>query len=429
MALIMKKVYISAITDPRSVSIVGPPSQLALLQESCREQGLLTQSVDIRGKTHNPENRSLSTRLLDLCHGQPLLDMGHAERLKAPTRSNKHGVRLLEGWLTEEIVTTILCDRCEWYELLNVAAADIKAAGASSISIACFGIGDCTSLMPFHKQGLQVTKRQWSAMSERKAKMLQTDENVQWRDDAMAIVGAACRLPGANNLDEYWDLIANGRDMHREVPEDRFNLRTSYRASQSKDYVQKRKFYGNFVDRPDRFDHALFGINPREALNMDPQQRVLLELAYETMESSGYMRSHERKRGDRIGCFIGASFVEYLDNTSAHAPTAYASSGTIRAFLCGRLSWYFGWTGPAEVVDTACSSSLVAVHRAVQAIRHGECTGALVGGVNIMSSITNFMDLGRAGFLSPTGQCKPFDAAADGYCRSEGAGTRTLARS
>ncbi len=159
---------------------------------------------------------------------------------------------------------------------------------------------------------------------------------------------------------------------------------------------------------------------------MDPQQRVLLELAFQAMESSGYMSSHQRDSGDCVGCFIGASFAEYLDNTNAHPPTAYTSTGTIRAFLCGKISYYFGWSGPSEVLDTACSSSLVAINRACKAVQSGECTMALTGGINIISGINNFLDLAKAGFLSPTGQCKPFDQAADGYCRSEGGGLVVL---
>ena len=153
---------------------------------------------------------------------------------------------------------------------------------------------------------------------------------------------------------------------------------------------------------------------------MDPQQRLLLELAYQAMDSSGYLGSHQRESGDPVGCFIGVSFAEYLDNTNAHPPTAYTSTGTIRAFLCGRISYYFGWSGPSEVLDTACSSSLVAIHRACKAVQTGECTMTLTGGVNLITGINNFLDLAKAGFLSPTGQCKPFDQAVDGYCRSEG---------
>lgn len=172
----------------------------------------------------------------------------------------------------------------------------------------------------------------------------------------------------------------------------------------------------------DSDSNAQVFINPQR----DPQQRILLELAYEAIDSSGYLYSHRRESGDRVGCFIGASFCEYLDNTNAHGPSAYTSTGTIRAFICGRISYYFGWTGPAEVIDTACSSSLVAINRACKAIQSGECEMALTGGINLITGQNNFLDLAKAGFLSPTGQCKPFDQGADGYCRSEGGGLLVL---
>jgi len=156
---------------------------------------------------------------------------------------------------------------------------------------------------------------------------------------------------------------------------------------------------------------------------MDPQQRLLLETAYQAMESSGYLSSSE---GDRVGVFIGASFTDYLEHTTASTPNAYIATGNIRAFLSGKISHQFGWTGPSEVIDTACSSSLVAISRGCRAIQRKECTTALVGGVNFMSTPTHTLDLGRASFLSPTGQCKPFDASADGYCRSEGVGLLVL---
>lgn len=182
----------------------------------------------------------------------------------------------------------------------------------------------------------------------------------------------------------------------------------------------KRKYFGNFVDQVDNFDHAFFRTNPKEALNMDPQQRVLLELAFQAMDSSGYLSLYRRESDDPVGYFIGVSFAEYLDNTNVHPSIVYTSTGTIRALLYGRISYYFGWSGSSEVLDTACSSSLVAIHRVYKAIQIGEYTMALIEGVNIIVEINNFLDLVKAGFLSPTGQCKPFDQAVDGYCRSEG---------
>ncbi|KAK8054760.1 hypothetical protein PG994_009827 [Apiospora phragmitis] len=129
---------------------------------------------------------------------------------------------------------------------------------------------------------------------------------------------------------------------------------------------------------------------------------LLLETAFQAMDSSGYLRDHERARGDPVGCFVGASYTEYLENTSAYPPSAFTATATIRAFLAGKISYHFGWTGPSEVIDTACSASLVAVHRACRALQAGECTMALAGGVNVITG------------------CKPFDDAADGYCRADG---------
>ena len=381
------------------------------------------QEMHIRGKVHNPENAELAQELCQLCDKMDILRLPHASNLQAPVRSNKTGNLITDGSLTHEAVSVILASRCEWYTLLTELAKDLDLSGRRTHTFATFGIGDCIPLSPFHKLQLQITKvdvQSLVAETTHKLRANRLEDGYSYPRDAVAIVGASCRLPGASSMGELWDLISSGASRHTEVPTDRFDLHGSFRASQDRKFTDKRKFYGNFVDQVDNFDHAFFRTNPKEALNMDPQQRVLLELAYQAMESSGYLGSHQRESGDTVGCFIGASFAEYLDNTNSHPPTAYTSTGTIRAFLCGKISYYFGWSGPSEVLDTACSSSLVAINRACKAVQTGECTMALTGGVNIMTGINNFLDLAKAGFLSPTGQCKPFDQAADGYCRSEG---------
>ena len=341
-------------------------------------------------------------------------------------RSNKDGDLITEGSLTHEVVSVILASRCEWYTLLTELAKDLDLSGPRTHTLATFGLGDCIPLSPFHNLQLRITKVDVQSLIVEATHKPRLKDGYSYPKDAVAITGASCRLPGANSMEELWDLISSGTSRHTEVPTSRFDLHGSFRASQDRKFTNKRKFYGNFVNQVENFDHAFFRTNPKEALNMDPQQRVLLELAYQAIDSSGYLASHRRESGDPVGCFIGASFAEYLDNTNAHAPTAYTSTGTIRAFLCGRISYYFGWSGPSEVLDTACSSSLVAIHRACKAIQTGECAMALAGGVNIMTGINNFLDLAKAGFLSPTGQCKPFDQAADGYCRSEGGGLIVL---
>ena len=391
-----------------------------------------TQAMHLRGKVHNPENVDLARELCELCDKHAELQLPNASHLTAPLRSNKTGKKLTEGSLTHEAIETILASCCQWYDLLNGVSEDLVKTGKQSHLFALFGIGDCVPLTPFHQAGLQITKL--DILSFIKALMPSIlpvsshDSQYAYPTDAVAVVGMACRLPGANTVEELWDLISSGRSTVTPVPKERVDIANSFRASQDQKWAAKQQWWGNFISDVAGFDHSFFRMNPREAASMDPQQRLLLETAYQAMESSGYLGSHRRESGDPVGVFLGASFVEYLDNTSANPPTAYTSTGTIRAFLSGKISYHFGWTGPSEILDTACSSSLVAINRAVKAIQNEECQLALSGGVNLITGIHNYLDLTKAGFLSQTGQCKPFDAAADGYCRSEGAGLVVLKR-
>ncbi|KAL8919581.1 MAG: hypothetical protein Q9208_006698 [Pyrenodesmia sp. 3 TL-2023] len=416
--------YISAVTDPKTISIVGPAQVLKDIKAYSDAQGLLSQGVHIRGKVHNPENDGLADELDEFCNTRDDFRFPSASRLRVPLRSNVDGSRLVEGALTHQVIKTILSTCCNWYSLLQEVAADLERSGRKSHHLINFGIGDCLSPVPFHQRGLGMSKSEARCVineADMKSGCAQPDAYM-YPLKAVAVVGMACRYPGANNVEELWNLVSSGTSMVKELPQERIDTEKNFRISQGQPPVSRKKFFGNFIDRPDAFDHAFFGINPREALYMDPQQRLLLETSFQAVESSGYLSQRRRSQGDDVGVFVGASCVEYLSNTSSHAPTAYNSVGTLKAFLGGRISHYFGWTGPAEIIDTACSSSLVAINRACKALQSGECSMALAGGVSVMSSIENFLDLGKAGFLSPTGQCKPFAKAADGYCRSEGAG-------
>ena len=391
-----------------------------------------TQAMHLRGKVHNPENADLARQLCTLCDKYDCLSLPDASHLRAPLRSNKNGEKILEGSLTHEAIETILASCCQWYDLLIGVCKDLEKTETQTHLFAAFGIGDCIPLAPFHQAGLQITKL--DILSFIKALMppvLPVSDfgpKYAYPTDAIAVVGMACRLPGANNIEELWDLISSGNSTVQPVPQDRADIEHSFRASQDQKWAAKQQWWGNFISEIGCFDHSFFRMSPREAASMDPQQRVLLEAAYQAMESSGYLGSHRREAGDPVGVFLGASFVEYLDNTSANPPTAYTSTGTIRAFMSGKISYHFGWTGPSEILDTACSSSLVAINRACKAIQNDECSIALTGGINLITGIHNYLDLAKAGFLSPTGQCKPFDSGADGYCRSEGVGLIVLKR-
>ena len=372
---------------------------------------------------HSSDNVHLAYDLIACCGENEALQLPHASSFKVGVRSNQFGTLITQGMLNEDIIRAILEIPSHWYQVMAAAAEDLRQTQRISHQIVQFGLSDSVPLSTYMSAGLKIAK--FDALSfSNDLPRIQADltEGYKAPAHAIAVVGMACRFPGANTTEEFWDLLASGRSMAQEVPKERIDIRGSFRATQDAKWVGRTKFFGNFVSDVDAFDNAFFNTNTKEAVAMDPQQRLLLETAYQAVESSGYLSLHCRADRDNVGVYIGGSFKDSVEHAASHAPNAYTSTGNIAAFLAGKISHYFNWSGPAEVVDTACSASAVAIKNACEAIRRNECSMALAGGVNIMTTPTNFMELARAGFLSPTGQCKPFDSAADGYCRAEGIG-------
>jgi myxalamid-type polyketide synthase MxaB len=239
--------------------------------------------------------------------------------------------------------------------------------------------------------------------------------------EPIAIIGIGCRFPGGvHHPASFWQLLCNGVDAITEVPASRWDVRQFYDPDPTKPGKTNTR-WGGFLEGVDQFDPQFFGIAPREAITMDPQQRLLLEVAWETLEDSGQLP--DRLRGSRTGVFIGIGTHDYSIRLWQHLVNdPYATTGTGNCIAANRISYVFDFKGPSLAVDTACSSSLVAVHLACQSLWCGESSLALAGGVNVLLLPTVTAGFSKGGFMSGVGRCKSFDATADGYVRSEGAG-------
>lgn len=243
----------------------------------------------------------------------------------------------------------------------------------------------------------------------------------------IAIVGRACRLPGAPSIARLWSLLAEGRCAVSSVPPDRWSLERFGHPRQN-ERGRSYSWAAGVIDNIWGFDAAAFGVSPREAEQMDPQQRLLLELTWEALEDAGLLPSS--LAGSETGVYVGASTNDYSHTKlfDVAATDGYFATGNAASILANRISYIYDLNGPSFTVDTACSSSLVALDAAVQALQAGRIETAIVGGVSVLMAPFAFINFSQASMLSRTGLCQAFSAAADGYVRAEGAGVLVLRR-
>ena len=246
-------------------------------------------------------------------------------------------------------------------------------------------------------------------------------------DEPIAVTGMSCRFPGGSNTPSlYWKTLTNGEDTIGTVPAERWSLDHYYDEDLSIPGKMSTR-WGGFIDNVYEFDPGFFGISPRETIQMDPQQRLMMELSWEALEDTGCQIGS--LKGSRTGVFFGAIWNDYaslLDQTGTDYISQHSATGSHYSIIANRVSYTLGFQGPSLAVDTACSSSLVAIHLAVRSLRSGESNLALAGGVNLVLAPHSTVAMSKFGAMSPDGRSKAFDSRANGYVRGEGAGVVAL---
>jgi acyl transferase domain-containing protein/acyl carrier protein len=273
---------------------------------------------------------------------------------------------------------------------------------------------------------LSPLKQALLAIEELQQKLAGSERRFQ---EPVAIIGMACRFPGAPDAAAYWRLLDKGEDAVTETPPSRWRIEDYYDPGLETPGKMSTR-WGGYLDGIDQFDPEFFGISPREAANMDPQQRLLLEVAWEALENAGQGPRDLVKR--RTGVFVGIVSDDYAQLFHRAGDlsvfNAYFASGVARSVAGGRISYALGLQGPNISLDTACSSSLVAIHTACLYLRSGECRMALAGGANALLSPEFNIAFSKARMMAPDGRSKAFDARADGFVRGEGCGLVVLKR-
>ncbi|KAL4819698.1 hypothetical protein BDW67DRAFT_193310 [Aspergillus spinulosporus] len=382
--------YISVELDKDSVTITAPERDTPSLWRELDSEGVRVTDIPVRGGYHSSKNEQLLQGLLKLCSSDstsPFWVPWGAEKL-------------------EHCLRSILTEQAGWFS--NISKTISSLSQISTMTALELGLVSCfppsLSVLP-HRRIVR-----GSVFLPAPQAQDQDQDIYNYPETSVAIIGAACEYPGTSSLDQLWTIVSMGQVMFNEAPPGRF----------------KERVVGNFISDVDQFDRGLFDISPREATYMDPQQRIALQVAYRAVESSGYFAGPNPELD--VGCYVGVGSSDYEQNVNSNTPTAYSFTGTSRAFISGRISHFFKWTGPSLTLDTACSSSATAFHQACNGIAMGACSVALAGGVHIMASLPADRNIAAAGMTNSTGPCRPFDSDAAGYSRGEGCGFLVLKR-
>ena len=307
-------IRIGAFIDDVTVTLMGPEPVLSAFVTHACELGIFCQSLHMDSKVHNPENGGLADKLRHLCHHHPGLALRDSDIGQGKVRSNVSGQVISKDSVTDQVIDTILRYPCQWQMTMANVAKPLLLCGRTSHIVAQFGFADIVPTSVFQNFGLKL-KIACMEPGEVPTSLKPNHTNLEKDSldsvvEPIAVVGMACRIPGAEDVQQLWEVVHSGKCMAMEVPKTLIDIQERYRAEQDAKWMSGRKFFGNFISDVDAFDNGFFSISAREASTVDPQQRLLLETTFQAVESSGYLHAHQSQRGDPVGVFIGASFVD-----------------------------------------------------------------------------------------------------------------------
>ncbi|GBE80926.1 Orsellinic acid synthase [Sparassis crispa] len=426
--------HLTAVTHATCVSVSGRPEALS----EFRANHLLStssKSAAIHTLYHSSQTGEVKDRIMaDIARRN--IRFPTYDALKHSLRSTVDG-EIISGanhgfspTLVEAIVDMTMLHPVNFDRVIAAISSD---PAVKDRSLRLMNIGPGTSLwrgMARSLQDLDITVVDWTSIADSEGPSNPVPralvDSAPSREP-IAIIGMAVNLPGAPDINGLWEVLEKGLNTVSEIPKRRFDVSKYTTPSKDLKRVMKTRF-GNFIESPDAFDNVFFRVSPREARSMDPQQRVLLQVTYHALENAGYVpNATPCFNPDTFATYVGVATNDYVQNLRNDIDVYY-STGTLQSFLSGKVSYAFGFSGPSLVIDTACSSSMVSIYQACRALNNGDCNAAIAGGVNVIASPDMYFGLDRAHFLSSTGQCRPWDSSADGYCRSEGCGMFVLKR-
>ncbi|KAF4589049.1 Type I Iterative Polyketide synthase (PKS) [Ophiocordyceps camponoti-floridani] len=412
--------YVTAYA-PGGITVSGPPSALAQLVASPAFTGLRHKYAPIHGPYHAPHlysRRDVDAIVSGLGFGSGSENIG---LLPATTGDGSFAT------LLSAAVSSILLQPVRWGDLLDGLQAAVSAVGPAAFRVVPFGTTADQLIYTALKQ--TPLRSLVPAVAPRPAPPAPASASgSNPGKPKLAIVSMSGRFPGAKNNEAFWDVLHQGLDVHKTVPALHWDAATHVDPTGRKKNTSAVP-YGCWLEDPAQFDARFFNISPREAPQIDPAQRLALMTAYEAIEQAGIVPdATPSTRRDRVGVFYGVTSNDWMETNSAQNIDTYFIPGGNRAFIPGRINYFFKFSGPSYAVDTACSSSLAGIHLACNSLWRGDIDTAIAGGTNVLTNPDFTAGLDRGHFLSRTGNCKTFDDGADGYCRGEGVGTVIIKR-